>query len=208
MNTNNPDNSDLIEDYLDGRLTSEDKVKLERQLKMDESLKTELNFQKNLKDVWIQSSQFETTKNQLKQILMEKKTPHSTKQILYYAAAACIILLLAIPGYQFLMKSESHQIQTDDLEIKSSLKFYDSRYRQISPVNGQLISDELLIFEWESSLEIKTSLIITNTETGSVVHNAMINSADKKYRLQEYLGKGKYSWRIDGFKGERIFVLK
>ena len=45
MNTNNPNYKYLIEDYIDGLLFSEDKANFERQLGMDESLKTELNFQ-------------------------------------------------------------------------------------------------------------------------------------------------------------------
>lgn len=88
------------------------------------------------------------------------------------------------------------------------MTFYDSRYKQISPVNGQFISESSILFEWETSLAVKTTLVISNTETGDPVLFQPLNSEVKNFRLTEKLEKGRYTWRLDGFKGEMIFIIK
>jgi hypothetical protein len=139
---------------------------------------------------------------------MQQKTPKQTFRYLSYAAAACVVILLAIPGYQYFAKQNSKTLEINETEIKSAVTFFDTRYKQISPINGQLFGDESILFEWDTALDVKTSIIITDTETGRIVFTQTINSEAKQFKLNQYLGKGKYSWRLEGFNGEMLFVMK
>lgn len=123
-------------------------------------------------------------------------------------ATFCLLIFLAISGYQYMMSKKKKEFGMEVSEVKSVVNFFDTRYKQILPVNGQLISDQVISFEWISALDVKTRLIIKNAENGCVVFTQPINSDTKQHRFNKYLGKGKYTWNLEGFNGEKIFVMK
>ena len=200
MNNDKNNSFDSVEDHIDGYVESNSPN--------DSQFQKELSIRNKLQSDWNKAKKFESIKNQVKSISMQQKTPKQTMRYLSYAAAACLVILLAIPGYQYFNKQNAQTLEINESEIKSSVTFFDSRYRQISPINGQLFGDESILFEWDSALDVKTNLIITNTETGKVAFTQPINSEAKQFKLSQYLGKGKYSWRLEGFSGEMIFVMK
>jgi len=200
MNNDNNNSFDSIENHIDGYLESNSPN--------DSQFQKELAIRNKLQSDWNKAKKFESIKNQVKAINMQQKTPKQTLRYFSYAAAACIVVLLAIPGYQYFAKQNSKTLEMNEAEIKSAVTFYDSRYKQISPINGQLIGDERILFEWETTIDVKTSIIITDTNTGQVVFTRPVNSEVKQFKLNQYLGKGKYSWRLEGFSGEMVFVMK
>ena len=200
MNNDKNNSFDSIENHIDGYLESNSPN--------DSQFQKELAIRNKLQSDWNKAKKFESIKNQVKAINMQQKTPKQTLRYFSYAAAACIVVLLAIPGYQYFAKQNSKTLEMNEAEIKSAVTFYDSRYKQISPINGQLIGDERILFEWETTIDVKTSIIITDTNTGQVVFTRPVNSEVKQFKLNQYLGKGKYSWRLEGFSGEMVFVMK
>jgi hypothetical protein len=87
--------SDLIENYLQGRLSSEEKIAFEKELQSNSSLQEEVSFQKNLL-VGIQSYR----KQELKERLNRITIPSSPMvQIPTYVKVAAIILLTGIGSY-------------------------------------------------------------------------------------------------------------
>ena len=200
MNNDKNSSFDSVENHIDGYL--------ENNHPFDAQFQKELDFRNKLQSDWNKAKKFEQIKNQVKTIHMQQKAPKQTLRYFSYAAAACLVILLAIPGYQYFNKENAKTLEINESEIKSSVTFFDSRYKQISPINGQLFGDESILFEWETALDVKTSLIITNVETGKIIFNQPINSEVKEFKLSQYLGKGKYSWRLEGFNGEMVFVMK
>jgi hypothetical protein len=57
-------------------------------------------------------------------------------------------------------------------------------------------------------LAVKTSLVISNVDTGENLIFHPLNSGEKNYRFKKSLRKGKYSWRLEGFRGEMTFIIK
>ena len=199
--SNDKNNSfDSIENHIDG--SSEGNVD------QDFQFQQELAFRNQIQSDWNRASKLQTIKEQVKTIHMQQKTPKQTMRYLSYAAAACLLILLAIPGYQYFAKQNSTTLEINETEIKSAVTFFDTRYKQISPINGQLFGDESILFEWDTALDVKTNLVITDSETGKIVFTQAINSSAKQFKLSQYLGKGKYSWRLEGFTGEMVFVMK
>ncbi|MFN5914729.1 MAG: hypothetical protein ACK43J_10100 [Chitinophagaceae bacterium] len=208
MENSNKDWFDSVEDQFDGSAQGQNPGNPSSLQSQDPNLKAELEYRTKIQAAWNQSAKYETIRNQVKTIHMSQKTSTNRRRLFSYAAAACIIALLSVPGYQYFFKQQGKDIQIEESEIKSSVTFFDSQYKQISPINGQLIGDEGIIFEWESAIEVKTNIVISNSETGLIVFTQPVNSADRQFRLNQYLGKGKYQWKLEGFKGEMLFVLK
>jgi hypothetical protein len=200
MNNDKNNSFDSVENHIDGYI--------ENNNLSDSQFQKELAIRNKLQSDWNKAKKFESIKNQVKSINMQQKAPKQTLRYLSYAAAACLVILLAIPGYQYFAKQNSKTLEINETEIKSAVTFFDTRYKQISPINGQLFGDESILFEWDTALDVKTSIIITDTETGRIVYTQPINSEVKQFKLNQYLGKGKYSWRLEGFSGEMVFVMK
>ena len=206
MSNDNNSLFDRVEDHIDAQSTSTDSASA--QSSNDAQFNEELALRNKLQSEWNRAKRFEAIKEQVKTIHMQKKTPNQTLRYFFYAAAACLLILLAIPGYQYFAQQNSKTLEVNEAEIKSAVTFFDTRYKQISPINGQLFGDESILFEWDTALDVKTNLIITDTETGKVVFTQPINSFAKQYKFNQYLGKGKYSWRLEGFTGDMIFLMK
>jgi hypothetical protein len=205
------DNNNLfnsIENHIDAKAGNPVSEEFVGQSEKGAEFQKELEVRGKLQTAWNQSSKLEVIKNQINTIHMQQKTPKQTLRYLSYAAAACLVILLAIPGYQYFAKQNSKTLEINETEIKSAVTFFDTRYKQISPINGQLFGDESILFEWDTALDVKTSIIITDTETGRIVFTQPIQSEAKQFKLNQYLGKGKYSWRLEGFNGEMLFVMK
>jgi hypothetical protein len=207
MSNDNNDLFDSVESHVDAQSGHSNSDSTPASRLNDPQFIGKLSSRNKLQTEWNRAKKFEIIKKQTKKIQKQKKTPNQKLRYFSYAAAACLLIFLAIPGYKYFGNQNSMVLEVNETEVKSSVTFFDSRYRQVSPINGQLFGDESILFEWESALDVKTNLIITNTETGKVAFTQPINSEAKQYKLSQYLGKGKYSWRLEGFVGEMIFVM-
>ncbi|MBM3444510.1 MAG: hypothetical protein FJX83_05910 [Bacteroidetes bacterium] len=208
MENSKKDWFDSVEDQFDGSNETNGSRVQSSQSIQDPEFERELEYRKKIQTAWNQSAKYETILNYVKTIHMSQKTSNNRRRLFSYAAAACIVALLSIPGYQYFVKQQGKDIQIEEAEIKSNVTFFDSMFKQVAPINGQLIGDESIIFVWESTIEVKTNIIISNASTGVIVFTRPVNSADKQFRLNQYLGRGKYKWKLEGFKGEMLFVLK
>jgi hypothetical protein len=208
MSHDNNNLFDSIENKIDAEAGFRVHGQLSSQNEETAEFQKELSVREKLQTAWNDSKKFEVIKSQTKKIHSQGNTTHQTMRYLSYAAAVCLVTLLVIPGYQFFVKQNSKTLEMNESEIKSAVTFYDSRYKQISPINGQLFGDESILFEWDTALEVNTNLVITDMETGKIVITQPVYSGTKQFKINQYLGKGKYSWRLEGFSGELNFVIK
>jgi hypothetical protein len=208
MSNDNNNLFDSIENRIDAKAGNPVSGQVPSQNEEGAEFQKELAVREKLQAAWNDSKKFEEIKDQINSIHMQQKTPKQTMRYLSYAAAACLVILLAIPGYQFFVKQNSKTLEMNETEIKSAVTFFDTRYKQISPINGQLFGDESILFEWDTALDVKTNLVITDTETGKIVFTQSVKSGIKQFKFNQYLGKGKYTWRLEGFNGELTFVMK
>jgi hypothetical protein len=208
MSNDNNNLFDSIENSIDSKAGNPVSGQVSSQNEEGAEFQKELAVRGKLQATWNDSKKFEDIKSQINTIHRQGKKSHQTVRYLSFAAAACLLILLAIPGYQFFVKQNSKTLEMNETEIKSAVTFFDTRYKQISPINGQLFGDESILFEWNTALDVKTNLVITDTETGKIVFTQSVKSGTKQFKFNQYLGKGKYTWRLEGFNGELTFVMK
>jgi len=207
----------LIEQYIDGELNTEEIAVFEKRLKNDKDFKKLYQFRIDMVQKWNEAKQYEAIKNEVVSIAKEQQQK-KRQNIFIYSAAAVMVLLLAIPGVLKLMnktdevqlaQGEKVAIQINTSKEKGSISYYDKNYQQLRPKNNQLLSsDSLIIFEWNSSLAIETSLVILDKNTKQEVKRISVNSGDKKLQMEQQLLKGEYTWKLEGFEGNVNFIVK
>ena len=133
---NELDKFDLIEKYLDGELTEQEKNLFESKLHDDPEFAKEFELRKELAQQLIKANEYKTTKENIKNILNEKSgLILKTKHILAIAASIIIIV-----GLYFIFTGDSKQndeniIATDTLEylkpkmdkqpLKADIEYYN-----------------------------------------------------------------------------------
>ena len=208
MNNDNNNLFNSIENLIDAKAGNPSSGRISSQNDEGEEFQKELALRGKLQTAWNRSKLFEDIKSRINTIHKQGEKPYQTVRYLSYAAAACLVILLAISGYQYFVKQTNRTLEMNEIEIESAVTFFDTKYKQISPINGQFFGDGSILFEWNTALEVKTNLVISDAETGKIVFTQSIKSEVKRYRFNQNVGKGRYSWRLMGFKGEMIFYIK
>ena len=183
---------DLIEGHLDGTLDKEQEELFQQKLKSDPQFHQQYEFRTKIASEWRRSQQYEMINQQLNKIKMKQQQSNKTRKTFFYLAAASVIAIVMVTGIRFFNNNEFKTLQFEQSDIKSSIIYHDSKFKQISPIHGQVSNVSFLTFEWESAVEIKTHLVILNAENQSIVYRIAVNSADKKLKFSEPLEKGTF----------------
>lgn len=195
---------ELIERYLDKELSAEELGAFKQRLQSDKEFFNLLQFREKIQRSWQTADEFESTKTLLKKLHMKNANTISKK---FYWAAAVAILLLAIP-LAMKFNNNSNKLQMDEIESKASVEFKDERFKQTYPLHGQIVKSGSILFSWESALDVKTAIVLTEIETKEVYIISPIVSDQKKYILRDSMPPGKYEWKMEGFKGTQMFIVK
>jgi hypothetical protein len=206
---NNPNNElfNKIEESIDTQNKDNTLKESSVSMPLEIGFQDQLAFRIQLQEKWNKAARFEKVRKDINELRLKNRSSNSRKLFVFYAAAACLLFMLSISFYNYFTSGTGRLLEIDKSEIKSAVTFYDPQYRQISPVNGQFLEEGSILFEWETSLAVKTSLVVSNAETGEKLIFHTLNSDEKNYRLNKSLGKGKYSWRLEGYTGEITFVI-
>lgn len=205
MNTSEQD-IELIENYLDDKLTQEEVVHFNERLKNDSSFEKLFEFRKKIQNTWTQANEFESTKSFLKKLDMKNTSSGSSKK-LYWAIAVAAMFILIVP-ITIKLNKPNNQLQMNELESKATVEFLDDRFKQLYPVQGQIVKSGNIMFTWESALDVKTAIVLTELESKEVYIISPITSDLKNYLLKDTMPPGKYEWKMEGFKGKKLFIIK
>jgi len=197
---------EIIERYLDHELSGQELSAFNERLAADQQFASLLKWRKQMQDDWNQANQFESTKQLLKKLHMKNNQSNSFKKY-YMAAAAVILIALIIPLVMRYTKNEPI-LQMNELDSKATLEFLDIRFKQISPIHGQILKSRNIVFTWESGLDVKTAIVLTEVDSKEVYVISPIRSDDKMYVLKDSMPPGKYEWNMQGFKGSKVFIVK
>lgn len=197
---------EIIERYLDQELSEQELNTFNERVKADQQFASLLKWRKQMQDDWNQANEFESTKQQLKKLHMKNNQSNSFKKY-YMAAAAVVLLALIIPLAMRYSKNEP-ALQMNELESKATIEFLDIRFKQTSPIHGQILKSKNILFTWESGLDVKTAIVLTEVDSKEVYVISPIQSDDKMYLLKDSMPPGKYEWKMEGFKGSKMFIVK
>ncbi len=203
---------EMIEDYLDGRMTESDKVLFEKRLKEDKVLAREFEIRNKLASLIKGATEYQHTKDHVNQILNKKKYNkfYSTPII---AIAASIVILV---GIFFLIKSNKNHdpelliSETDTTQVlrpeiekrdpKANIEYYRP-FSLIEPGSKVEISPDTLRIHKETyySYKLKTEATI---QPDSELENFCFYSFDS-------ISIGKYLYLNDSLiEGELFYMLK
>lgn len=207
---------ELIEQYLEGKLSEKAQAEFKKRLQNDPDFSQLYQFRIKFAQKWNQATEYENTKNRIGQIIAHEK--QKKKQNTIYWIAAVLILSIAIPGViiidrqnknERLAESEENQLQMHIPEYNAAIRYFDENYKQILPQDRQNFkSDKSIIFSWNSELDVRTAIIIKFAQTDSLVWRVPVLSKMKEYELKRELPKGEYAWEMEGFEGKRNFSIE
>lgn len=207
---------EIIEQFLEGGLSESDKSDVERRLENDSEFLELFNYRKNIAAKWQEANKYAEVKNRVSHIIRNKKKAEKQKR--YSAIAVVLILMIVFPGIFFYSKINTNEhvvvianpeISVTQPEEKAALSYFDEDFKLVTPNKDQVIdSENRITFQWRSSLDVTTFLVIKNTETDSIVSRTAIKSSTKIYELDRKLTAGTYVWELEGFESKQQFVIR
>ncbi len=213
--SNRENDIELIEQYIDNVLECKELSGFEERLKNDEEFAKLYNFRIKVAANWNKAEEYKEIKKEIKDSLQSKSIKPKFKLNRYWAAAVVTVLVL-IPSAVIVNKiqnnrkanSEVFELQINDPSFENAAHYFDASFQQIIPENKQTFSvDDEVSFEWNSSLNVRTAIIIRDANTNSMVYRFPIKSNIKEYQLRVNLEPGNYKWELEGFDGEQMFSV-
>ena len=217
MGTNNQHDIEIIEQYIDGKLTDNEKEQFLQRLENDNALAELYQFRLKIRDDLQKAKQYEQVRANVSSTIKQTKSKARKKYIIY-AVAASLTLLIAIPGVltitnkqeqNTLAKADSTNTEIYEPQIKQPESFADQGKFETNTLTLTLSEkNDSLIFQWKPSPEKQSNFIITRQEDGreifkkeTVINTHKISISNNK------LPSGKFIWYIEGFAARDSFEI-
>ena len=207
----------LIEDFLDGTLSENEKTKFMESLKHDLKLRSLFNYRNKIGQLIVSANELEQNRAFVSQSIKRYKNKRTDK----YAIAATILLLIGISSVTFLhehVKSKKHLNQYTADKTGSSLNqsIQTDHYRanektQLSiatPVYS--VNDTIeLFFDLSANEQGFKQLIVKEAISQDTSITISIPTQQKYIRLLPgQLNKGTYEWYINQSKMKGKFTIQ
>jgi hypothetical protein len=216
-------NNDIyfIEDYLDGKLSSQDKNDLERRLATDMEFAKLYHFRLKIRDDWQEARKYIAINNEVASAIKQSKS-RQQKTILY-AVAASIAFLVVITGVFSLMISQPESVRIAEVKADSTMNeemvpqitqpgFYADSGRYVTDLNPLLLNTSVkgdsIVFTWQPRLKNETEMGIFLWESEKEVFRQTLNpGSDKLVLTRNILPAGKMFWYLKDFIARDSFEV-
>jgi len=222
MNIDKTDYQDWIEQYLDGKLTGEEKIKFQHSLATNPELAEQYQIRIKLAENWINAKNYGNTRKLISKSITVAKSEKKNR-LFAWSIAASVLVLLSVSGIVvFTNQTSKETIQAKNsqkneslvvpqirhAEEKASIHFYGA-LKLISPISNQLCNrNDSIVFTWNSDVDADTRLTIENQMNGKTVYREKIKINAKRFVLEKkFLPEGEYSWYIEGFQVKEKFKV-
>ena len=212
-----------IESYLDGSMPDSERVIFEMELERDPELSRELAFRKKLVSGWTEALAYKKTKTEVVSAIRRSKAK-GTKRLIWIAAAATLLIIVAIPATLFLFQKPVfiHEIakqdapdSTENLIVTPDIKLPEDKASSgrvgkitlIQPnVHSAISMSDSIVFEWLPGLPDETTLIIEKNR--EIILNIELEKNQTAVKLKPgALIEGKYSWYFKDFAAKDSFMI-
>ena len=202
----------LIEDYIDGTLSQEQKIIFEQRLKSDKDFAYNYDSRLRASKLWLDADEYKTTHDSIRRIIKNENRSFFTRNRYYiFSVAASIIVLMGI--YLLVYDRSDNGIKQDQFantndkaitfasdkpNILTSIDSVNSSTVLISPKNGDaFIKDSAVTFVWSSSYNHDDTLFICSSLGMTSQLKLRIDLSDTAYTIKyPQLNVGKYLWYI------------
>lgn len=217
METNNQNNIDLIEQYIEGNLSKEEQHKFNVRLQTDGEFANLYRFRLKIRKDLQKAKHYEKTRTQVSGAI--KRVKNQNRMLIYYAVAAGLALLVAIPGiFTIVNIQEQNNLAESD---STNIEFFEPQLKQPESYadQGQYVSGSLTltttqtndstIFQWQPALVKTSKLVITELVNGNEVYNSNISVNTQRIALSnDKLPSSKIIWFIEGFTARDTFKVR
>lgn len=217
METNNQNNIDLIEEFIDGNLSKEDQRNFNVRLKTDQEFASLYRFRLKIREDLQQAKQYEKTGKLVAGII--KNVQRKKRRNTIYAIAAGLALLIAIPGiFTIVNKQEQNNLAKAD-STKTEIFTPQIKQPESFANQGQYVPDAItlnvsqtndsVIFQWQPPIQEASKLVIIGQANGKEVFNSEIKANAQRIALSnDKLTSGKLVWYIEGFAARDSFRVR
>ena len=216
METDNLNNIDLIELFIDGHLSKEEQHKFNERLETDDEFANLYRFRIKIREDLQKANQYEKTSAQVSGAI--KRVKSQNQRIVIYAVAAGLTLLVAIPGiFTLVNRTETTVAETDSTETQL-FEPQTSLPKEVAS-GGQYIPELLkmevtqtkdsVIFEWEPALTNQATLVLILQVNEKQILKKELEAATTRTALKkEQLPFAKIVWYIEGFAARDSFEVR
>ncbi|MBV5313654.1 MAG: hypothetical protein JZU47_10185 [Prolixibacteraceae bacterium] len=222
MNIHKTDYHDLIEQYLDGKLTEEENSNFQHSLSTNAELSEQFQVRIKLAENWTRAKEYGNIRQLISESIREAKLEKKNRLFVWSIAASFLVLLSAsgilmltdrdnkqVPMAKNDKKIESQYVpKLKQAEEKASVHFM-GELKLISPVQGKICNrNDSIVFLWISDIDATTNLTIENQKNGKTIYRKKISIVAKRFVLEkDFLPEGEYSWYIEGFQMKEKFKV-
>lgn len=217
METNNQNNIDLIEQFLDGLLSMEEQNNFNVRLETDQEFAALYRFRIKIREDLLKAKQYEKAGNLVSGTI--KRYERKKRLNTIYAIAAGLVLLIAIHGvFTIVNKQEQNNLaETDSTQtevFEPQIKEPESYANQGQYVPDALIlsatqTNDSVIFQWKPALSETAKLVVLKQANGDELINTEISpDTQQKTISTDKLSTGKIIWYIEGFAVRDSFEIK
>jgi len=217
METNNQKNIDLIEKFIDNKLSKEEQHDFNVRLETNDEFANLYQFRLKIREDLQKAKQYEKAG---KMVAGTIKTYERKKQLnTIYSIAAGLALLIAIPGiFTIVNKHEQNNLAETD---STNTEYFEPQLKQPESYadQGQYVSDLLTLtviqpndsvtFQWKPALTETAKLVILNQANGSeLIITEISPDIQQKTISTDKLPSGKIIWYIEGFAARDSFEIR
>jgi len=214
----------LIEDYLDGTLTGEELESVKERLNSDTPFRDAYEQRKKLAILWKEADEYQSTKQQIKDILKTGKRGilHYLKDNYYlYGIAASLLLLFGI--YWFMIRQHNNGAPNFNNQVAATsdtlmMQQDESRkYAKVgyihslaSPTDNQQFSiTDTLVFQWKTTRSGQTATFVIKDRAGSKTFvRKKVENTDSLFVVEPgKLQPGSYKWFLNDSVNSEYFTI-
>jgi len=223
MRKDDKNDHNLIEDFLDRKLSKQQDIEFQERLKTDKDFEQLYNFRMQIAEDWQKASEYEQARKQAKS-LIKSIDKNKYRRLIIYAFAATLALLVIIPGVIFFnnrnnnypglaknKEKDTIQSYTPQLKLpeeKTSI-FYHDTVILVSPLNDlEIKNNDSIFFKWLPTLDSAETLVIENRIDNRIVFDKRIEKGLETFELEpEFLPVGEYYWQLKGLSAKDSFRI-
>ena len=221
----------LIEEYIEGKLTGEILSIFEDRLKTDKVLAKEYKQRLKLAKLWIDAEEYQNTKSEIGKLIQKEKSRRFFNNRFYMLSiAASIIILISM---YFLLFHENNTnnngqlnqfadvddsvsnkentiiFQYDEPDKLATIDSVPGNIQLLFPIGGETIyKSEPIIFKWKSDSKLIDTLYVCNKLDKKILLKSKIMLSDTTYTIKyPQLTEGKYLWYISASSNFEEFIV-
>ncbi len=201
------ENTDRIENYLDGKLPPDEIKKFQEELTTDPLLAEEFEQRKKIASLWNRSRDFANTRKEVADAIVQEKA-RIRRRIAEFSVAASVLVILTVSSIVILnkkvtnnqMANSRQELVTPGFKQPEEKGSYGEIRKMVllHPVNDTVCSrKDSLVFHWSPALADTSFILIENINTRNTVFREKLNAGKNSFKLEShFLPVGNYFWQI------------